>query len=219
MSQKQMEDLKIDDANGDGDTAYGGGEDENDGSFVQTSVGTPPHLKKEEMDIDGMSWENVQAPSVVDRVSPPNGAAATTNGTKRPSNRGKVVRRDVTPTRASVPVPPTTQKRKAAAANFEGDSELSSPPPEENGIAARPAKTPRTSTNGRAKKAVPVDATPTPAIKAAAPRKTARKSGRGYRAPSDSEDDDEGYGKPGPSTARKAASPAVGAAPQYVYMS
>ncbi|KAG8953426.1 hypothetical protein FRC04_002268 [Tulasnella sp. 424] len=213
-SQKRMEDLKIEDANGDADTAYGGGEDENDGSFVHTSVGTPPHLKKEEMEVDGSSWENVQAPSV-ERISPPNGAA-TTNGTRRASGRGKLVRRDVTPTRAGAPVPPTTQKRKAAAANFDGDSsDLSSPPPDdEEAIAARPAaKTPRTSANGRGgatRSTKKSSADAVPASKTPAGRKAAsRKSGRGYRAPSDSEDEDEG--RPGPSTARKAASPATSA--------
>ncbi|KAG8893602.1 hypothetical protein FRC00_010293 [Tulasnella sp. 408] len=206
MSQRRMEDLKIEDANGDGETAYGGGDEENDGSFVQTSVGTPPHLKKEEMDIDGSSWENVQAPAV-DRISPPNGAAAT-SGTRRASGRGKVVRRDITPTRAAAPVVPTTQKRKAAAANVdEESSELSSPPPEEE-IAARPAaKTPRTSANGRGgatRSAKKTSADAVPAAKAPATRKAPRRSGRGYRAPSDSEEDEE-FGRAGPSTAKKEA--------------
>lgn len=212
MSQRRMEDLKIEDANGDGETAYGGGDEEGDGSFVQTSVGTPPHLKKEEMDIDGSSWENVQAPAV-ERTSPPNGAAAATNGTRRASNRGKVVRRDITPTRAAAPVPPTTQKRKAAAANVDGESsELSSPPPEEE-ITARPAaKTPRTSANGRGgttRSVKKTSADAVPASKTPATRKAPRRSGRGYRAPSDSEEDDEEFGQAGPSTARKAASPAT----------
>ncbi|KIO30703.1 hypothetical protein M407DRAFT_20232 [Tulasnella calospora MUT 4182] len=164
------------------------------------------------MDIDGSSWENVQAPAV-ERISPPNGAAAATNGTRRASNRGKVVRRDITPTRAAAPVPPTTQKRKAAAANVDGESsELSSPPPEEE-ITARPAaKTPRTSANGRGgttRSVKKTSADAVPASKTPATRKAPRRSGRGYRAPSDSEEDDEEFGQAGPSTARKAASPAT----------
>ncbi|KAG8949133.1 hypothetical protein FRC00_008255 [Tulasnella sp. 408] len=95
-----------------------------------------------------------------------------------------------------------------AAANVnEESSELSSPPPEEEIAALPAAKTLRTSANDRGgtTRSTKTSNGGFSAAKTPATRKAPKRSGRGYRAPSDSEEDDEEFGRASPSTAKMAA--------------
>ena len=199
------------------------------GSFVNTSVGTPPNRKEvNAMEVDGQSWEVLPTPAAKTPARPVKGVrGAATTGRKAGGSTRASARRLVTPTPGNVhgvAPAPTTTKRKAMNTDF--DSELSSAPASDKDTQAvgpriKVAKTSSRDSAGTAraggrtrKSTGGANVTP----QSAPPRTTRqskttvpqgkRRPANTIRAPSGSSDEeDEPAPVPGPSTRRTAPPP------------
>lgn len=169
------------------ETVHGGHDTDNGGSFVHTSVGTPPTNKGSAMDVDGEeAWHHVQAPVVHNRAVTPSSRARATI-TARASTKRKAQAIDFDSSDLSTPPP------------LSADEYATSGPPTSKGLKAKAPRTTATPAGRTTKATRPSTA---PESTGATKSSQKRRARPGFRAP-ESSDEEDGAPIAGPS-ARKA---------------